>query len=100
MNKEQKIREQIIKVVNEAQGIKGVDLSCRLTEYMNYEFNMSGEIPITTYSNLFQGIMEELVAAGEIIEVEYVLPSMDYRTKSMFFPKKTEIKIRKNKWEK
>lgn len=37
--------------------------------------------------------LEQLVQQGKIIEVEYVLPSMNYRVKSIYFPKGTEVRL-------
>jgi len=36
-------------------------------------------------------IIEQMVTDGKIVEVEYVLSSMDYRIKSVYFPKGTTI---------
>lgn len=33
--------------------------------------------------------LEELVKDNEIVELEYILPQLDYRIKSMYFPKGT-----------
>lgn len=38
-------------------------------------------------------VIDQLVWAGEIIEVEYVLPHMNYRCKSMLFPAGTKVRI-------
>ena len=39
-------------------------------------------------------LLEELVQAGEIIEVEYILPYMDYRLKSFYLPRGSEVKVK------
>jgi hypothetical protein len=88
---EQKIREHIIQVVNDSQGIKGVELSCKLIEFLILNINKKGDVPVTIYSNYFQNIMDDLVKSGDIIEIEYILPNMSYRIKSMFFPKGTSV---------
>lgn len=37
--------------------------------------------------------INDLVKEGEIVEVEYELPSMSYRAKSLYFPKGTTIRL-------
>lgn len=41
-------------------------------------------------------IIEKLVQEGRILEIEYVLPSQDYRIKHFVFPVGTELVIRKS----
>lgn len=38
--------------------------------------------------------VEELVMEGELVEIEYVLPSMQYRIKSFLLPKNTNLDIK------
>ncbi len=67
-----------------SNGIKGVELATILaTEFIQLE-----QIEI-------MGTIEELVEQGEIIEIQYVLPHMDYRIKSFYLPKGTKIEISK-----
>lgn len=40
--------------------------------------------------------MDNMVSEGKIVEVEYVLPSMPYRSKSLYFPALTELIVRRN----
>jgi len=76
----EKIKELIINCINEHTGIKGVDLVVDVC---------SNEVNTEEYENA----LNELVMNGEIIEVEYTLPSMDYRVKSMYFPKETVVVV-------
>jgi hypothetical protein len=39
-------------------------------------------------------VLEEMVRAGELVEVEYVLPNHPERTKSFLLPKGTEVRLR------
>lgn len=39
--------------------------------------------------------INDLVKQGEIIEIEYTLPNMDYRIKHYYLPKGTRIEISK-----
>jgi len=78
--------ETIIRIVNNNQGLKGTELVLKL---------MSADLNIEA-TTLLKAI-DEVVQDGEIIEVEYTLPtmnSMNYRVKSMYFPKGTVIKIK------
>jgi hypothetical protein len=36
-------------------------------------------------------IIDQMVKDGELVEIEYVLPDMNYRIKSFYLPKGTEI---------
>ena len=36
-------------------------------------------------------LLDELIGEGRLVEVEYVLPAMSYRVKSLLFPAGTEI---------
>lgn len=38
-------------------------------------------------------IINAMVKEGELVEVEYVLPTMVYRVKSVYFPKGTIVRI-------
>lgn len=75
--------ETIIRIVNNNQGLKGTELVLKL---------MSADLNIEA-TTLLKAI-DEVVQDGEIIEVEYTLPMMNYRVKSMYFPKGTVIKIK------
>lgn len=37
--------------------------------------------------------LEALVQEGKIVEVEYVLPQANYRCKSIYFPRGTEVRL-------
>lgn len=85
------MREAILKIINSGQGIKGVDLVLKvLTELFPSEFK-SGQV------------LEELtrmVKEGEIIEIEYTLPDMNYRIRSFYLPKGTKLYVNKNRNDK
>lgn len=49
------------------------------------ESNLDLDIPI---------LLNELVEQDRILEIEYVLPKMDYRIKSIYMPKGTEVVIK------
>lgn len=38
-------------------------------------------------------LLSELVATGEIVEVEFILPSQDFKKKSFLLPQGTEVRV-------
>jgi hypothetical protein len=73
--------DEFIKMaVNDKGPIKGVDLAL---EVVKHNHGMSP-------SDITQAI-ERLVRDEEVVELEYVLPEMSYRTKSLYFPKGTKL---------
>jgi uncharacterized membrane protein YcjF (UPF0283 family) len=77
------LKEKIVAIVNENTGIKATQL---VTDVVIQCHNTNEIHPGT--ENLLQAI-NELVESGEIVELEFVLPSMEYRVKSIYFPKGT-----------
>jgi len=75
------IKETVKEIVNKSQGLKAVELSMRVLTETKYD--VKSEDIIKT--------IEDLVREGEIVELEYILPQMDYRIKSIYFPKGTNI---------
>lgn len=77
------VKDFIVHIVEARQGIKGVDLGAKLAgEFFHY--NLEGNVII--------GILEMLVIEGRILEIEYVLPKMDYRVKSFYLPAGTIVR--------
>lgn len=80
------IKELISKTVNEHQGIKAVELVVEVSQQSaDYPFDM----------NEYEKSLMELIEEDEIVEVEYTLPSMDYRVKSLYLPKDTVVIVSK-----
>lgn len=76
------LREELLHLINTNTGINGVNLVLRVM----------GKLGPTSFEHeTFQEIIEELVKEGEVTELEYILPQMDYRMKSMYFPKGTKF---------
>jgi hypothetical protein len=73
-------REIIIKVVNENNGIKGVDLSLRVMALIN---------PVKFDKDEYFQSLSKAIEDGEILELEFTVPKVDYKVKSIFFPKGT-----------
>ncbi len=74
--------EAINRTVNSHQGIKGVDLVIQVMGHIN---------PCMFDQELYSRTLEFLVATGEVVELEYTLASMEYRIKSIYFPKGTQF---------
>jgi len=75
------IKDKAIELVNEKPGIKMVKLVLELTEY-NFKNKLDADVLST---------IEKLIEDGEIVELEYILLSMEYRCKSLLFPKGTRF---------
>lgn len=75
---------RVVQIVEAAQGIKGAELSARLaTEFLD----LQGE-------EILQHIFH-MIENGELVEIEYELPAMRYRTKSFILPRGTTINVNK-----
>lgn len=71
--------EVIVREVTNLQGCKATDLAAS-RNLVGYDVN-------------WPRIIEEAVRRGRLIEVEYVLPTMDYRAKSFLLPAGTRVEI-------
>lgn len=80
------IKELILKTVNEHQGIKAVELVVEVSQ-------QSADFPFDM--NQYENSLMELINDNEIVEIEYTLPSMDYRVKSLYLPKDTVVIVSK-----
>lgn len=76
------MKDKLLKIVSESTGIKGVDLAVALVM----------EHGPANAMEMFQAL-KDLVENGDIIEIEYVVPHMNYRAKSIYFPKGTELMV-------
>lgn len=77
------LSEFIIRTVEAKGPIKGVDLS---VEVATHQHDVSPQE--------IADALDDLVEGGDLIEVEYILKKMDYRCKSMYFPKGTKVHAR------
>lgn len=67
-----------------AYGIKGNELAVQITyELHNKKIAVNPEIILET--------INQMVEDGEILEIEYVLPHIDYRIKSFYLPKGARV---------
>lgn len=85
VSKQISMKETILHMVNTHQGLKGVELAVKVMSVMD---------PVMFSHSVFTVAVSELVRDGELIEIEYTLPQMEYRLKSFFLPKGTTLGIR------
>jgi hypothetical protein len=74
------IKQLIVERVSEKAGLKAVHLA--------------SEEDIVLACKDLPSICEELVEEGRLVEVEYVLPEMDWRIKSFYLPAGTVVRVR------
>lgn len=83
------LKEAILSTIKSIPGIKGVDLV----------LNVMGQINPTRFNDQeYFMALDELLKREEIVEVEYMLPDMEYRIKSIYFPKGTRVVSRVSNW--
>ena len=82
----ERLKKSIIEIITVHSAIKNVDLALAVMAHLN---------PQCFGSEIYFNALEELIRDGEIMEIEYTLPNMDYRVKSIYMPKGTSISIKK-----
>lgn len=80
--KEKTMKEIVLRMVNAHQGIKGVDLALKVMGEVN---------PVIFKVEEYWDALNSLIGDKEIVEVEYTLPQLNYRIKSLYFPKGTAV---------
>lgn len=83
------LEEIVCEVLGQSPGTIGARL---VSEVISLVFKRTGNIPPENLMNL----LDQMVAAGRIVEVEYVVPSMDYRIKSLYFPAGTTVSVKES----
>lgn len=76
------LRETILALINANSGLKAVELVCKVMGVVN---------PLMFKNIEYQDTLEQLLKEGEIVELEYILPQLNYRVKSLYFPKGTKF---------
>lgn len=74
------LRQTIVEIVQRKPGINGVNLVLDTMTAVN---------PVRFAEGTYQDTLQSLLDTGEIVEIEYVIPDMSYRVKSLYFPKGT-----------
>jgi len=82
------IKKAIKEIVEARQGCKATELVVFIAEERPELLVVLGEVIEA---------VDELIHEGEIVEVEYILPTMDYRVKSFLLPKGTQIIVHDGK---
>jgi len=77
----EELKNKVLEIVTENNG-------CKLMELVVDCINLKDAACLSE-------AVEELVKEGRLIEIEYCVPNMSYRTKSFLLPANTEITIRK-----
>ena len=83
-----KLKEYISGVVAEKPFITAMELGM-----MTVKHCVDEKFPIIS-SNDFQDLLDEMIERREIISIDYVLPSMNYRQKQRLVPSGTHIRIK------
>jgi len=73
-------KDLIIQVVIDKQGAKATVLAA--------------EEQLLNLGHDFPDLVEELVEEKRLVEVEYILPDMNYRCKSFLLPKGTRVRVK------
>ena len=69
-----KVKDRLVAIVEQQQGCKAMRLAMD-----------AAHLPFTEGED-FPELLQELIDAGELVEVEYVLPNLDFRAKSFLLP--------------
>lgn len=79
----------VLNIVNDSTGVKATELVASVVEKVLRDESAKTEREYRIDFDMIAPVIHELVTKGEILEVEYVVPNMNYRIKSMYFPKGT-----------
>jgi hypothetical protein len=82
--------------LSDEQRAKIREIELWVSDHIKYQPGISAVVLISRVYVEFPGednlaIIEQMVTDGKIVEVEYVLSTMDYRIKSVYFPMGTRI---------
>ena len=75
------LHNTILKVVNQHSGIKGVDLVLQVMVHLPK--------PETFSTEDYFHALAAAIAMGDILELEYIIPTHPEKVKSIYFPKDT-----------
>jgi hypothetical protein len=85
------LKARIVELVRERGAVKMCHVLPALLE--GDTLGLISKRTIRLWADNYQEAISQLVTEGRLIDLEYVLPHMNYRVKSMLFPAGTEIKI-------
>ena len=72
-----RLTDAILYIVDSKGAIKSVDLAIAVVQLMH---------PIEYDSKDYLEMLKELVGGDKLVEIEYILPNMPDRVKSVYFP--------------
>ena len=76
------IKDRIVEIVTEKQGLKATELAA---------------IPeIATHPEFSPDLVLDLIREKRLVEVEYILPQLSFRIKSFLLPASTRVRIHNN----
>lgn len=87
------VKEYLLGIVATYPGIKATELVTKVAGELYNDSNSSSDGRADVLESVPE-VLESLVKDGSLVEVEYVVPSMSYRVKSMYFPKDTGVQVR------
>jgi hypothetical protein len=83
------MREILLNMIRNNPGIRGIDLVLKIM----------GEVNPTRFDyDEYSRELTQLIIDDEVVEIEYILPEMEYRVKSIYFPKGTKIASKLSDW--
>jgi hypothetical protein len=84
------LKDAIISVVTSHNGCKGTELPVLFAKI----YSDNAQIWPLFIAPYFQETLTELVAEKHLVEIEYVLSGMPYRTKSFYLPAGTQVEVK------
>jgi hypothetical protein len=83
----EELKDKIVELITEVQGCKATELVTKS------QFNLDMIRALEVYD--LPTVLAELLHERRLIEVEYVLPQLNFRAKSFLLPAGVEVKINK-----
>ncbi len=81
------VKNRIVNIVNNVQGLKATELVVKLMEVLREE-----NLQYVLHEHSVTILVDELVREGELVEVEYILPGLlSNRIKSFLLPASTQV---------
>lgn len=84
------VKKMIAEIVANIQGCKATELAVHVAQHVT---NPTTRQQIFDSNFDFPDLLQEMITEGMLVEVEYVLPSMNYRCKSFLLPAGTQVNV-------
>lgn len=92
ISNEEMFKNIILTIVYDEGVIKGTELAARVLEEFFIRKTPDEAKHHSKLTDLYHQALNKLIEDQEIVEIEYTLPYMTYRVKSLYFPAHTRIK--------